>query len=109
VRLTKEAGSDPLLGAVRATLRRVETLAVEAEARALLTLLVSDGSSLIAARAATSDDPPTLYVLPGPTRLAPGTVVASEPLDDDDGWYAITPGRAVVISRGMAAREVTLR
>ena len=108
-RLASQPADERLLGAVRSTLRRTTTLAVEAETKALLSVLVSDGNCIVAARSATGADPPSLYVLQGPSPLAAGTLVASEPLDDDDGWYALTPGRAVVVTRQEAPREVTLR
>jgi len=54
---------------------------------------LSDGRALYAFRAASDGKPPTLYL----AQRAGGTVVASEPLDDDEDWQAVSDGSAVVI------------
>lgn len=55
---------------------------------------LADGERLHAFRIASDDQPPTLYRRDGPD----GTVIASEPLDDDDlGWTPLPAGAVVTL------------
>ena len=53
---------------------------------------LANGNKLHAFRIASDDSPPTLYRRDG----AHGTVIASEPLDDDEPGWAPLPAGAVV-------------
>jgi glutamine amidotransferase len=63
---------------------------------------LADGQRLHVFRLASDDKPPSLYV-----RIdAGGVVVASEPLDDDDGgWQALRDGSAVTYERARLPLE----
>ena len=67
---------------------------------------LADGELLHVFRLASDDKPPTLYLRCG----ARGCVVASEPLDDDDGdWRLLRCGSATTFNRlGQEVEEVTL-
>lgn len=55
---------------------------------------LADGKSLLAFRIASDDSPPTLYL----RHCAGGTIVASEPLcEDEPGWQALQAGAVVRI------------
>jgi glutamine amidotransferase len=99
-----ERSAERLLGAVLFALARARSLCAEAGAKALFSVIAADGQSLVAARAATGTDPPSLYVRALPT----GALVASERLDDVSGWAAIAPDSAVVIEDGEPPRVVAL-
>jgi glutamine amidotransferase len=63
------------------------------------TAALTDGRTLYAFRTANDAKPPSLYL----GAQAGGTVVASEPLDDDGTWRAVPDDHAVVIDdRGVA-------
>lgn len=88
-----------LLEATGAAMRRVEGWAREAGARAHLAAVVADGSTLLALRTSTEAEPPSLWCLLEPSSIAPGCLVASEPLDDDPRWTPIPPRHAVLVTR----------
>ncbi len=100
--------AERLADAVRATLLEVMQLSRAADTEALLTLIVGDGKRLVAARAAVGAEAPSLFVLTGPSRLVPGTVVASEPLDDDPAWSKVPENVVLVFERGLPPRQVVL-
>jgi glutamine amidotransferase len=93
------AGPGSLQRALTAVIDRTFALARASGVRAFLALLASDGERLVAARAATHGDAPSLYVLPGPAGPFPGTVVASEPLDGTPGWRPVEEGQVLVVER----------
>ncbi len=100
--------ADVLLDAVRGAVHQIMGWAREAEAKALFSIAITDGVTLVALRASTHPDPPTLYLLGAGSALAPGVVVASERLNDDPAWRSVPPGTAVVVEAGGAVREVPL-
>lgn len=64
---------------------------------------LTDGRTLYAFRTANDAKPPTLYL----GAHAGGTVVASEPLDDDGTWHAVPHDHAVVVDdRGVVLRRL---
>lgn len=97
-----------LADAVRAALLRVVQLARQADTQALLTLVVGDGKHLVAARTAFGAEAPSLFVLAGSSSLAPGTVVASEPLDDNSAWTEVPQDTLLVVEPGRRPEQVTL-
>jgi len=83
-----------LLLALRAALEVIKSLAESASLKALLTVVASDGRSLIAARTAQNAKSPSLYVR---HRVASRqTWFASEPLDADSDWEAMEEGVLVL-------------
>jgi predicted glutamine amidotransferase len=76
---------------VRATLARLTRLGEELGGRALLTLLVADGTHLVAVRGAHQATPPTLYMADEPGRGA--VSFASEPLDAQRTWQPLGVGQ----------------
>lgn len=89
---------------VRAALNQLaEWLAPIPDVRALLNVIISDGSQLVATRAACHTDAPSLYVN---ADWHGGTVVASEAFDSYKGWQQIRPQEIVVVEAGSPpARE----
>jgi glutamine amidotransferase len=64
---------------------------------------LTDGRTLYAFRTANDAKPPSLYL----GTHAGGTVVVSEPLDDDERWEAVPQDHAVVVDdRGVALRAL---
>lgn len=78
-------------------------LADTPDVRALLTLIVSDGRTLVATRAAVNGDPPSLYLHPN---WQGGVVVASEAFDGDPGWRAIEPEGLIVVNKDQLAPQM---
>jgi glutamine amidotransferase len=112
VLLDEYARFDPaptrLADAVRGALSRVTELARQADTQALLTLLVSDGEQLVAARSSLGAEAPSLFLSAGPSPLAPGVVIASEPLDDSTAWTEVPTDTLLVVERGSPPRRVAL-
>jgi len=102
------AGPEVLFEAAAAAVARVGAWAVEAGGQAHFALVIADGGSLVAIRTATAAEPPSLYLLPEPGPIAPGVIVASEPLDGDPRWQRIPASHGVIVSRGAAPRVVAL-
>jgi len=95
-----------LLAAANAACLRVAGWAREAGGDAHFAVLLADGDSLVALRTSTGLQPPTLYLLPEAGPIAPGPIVASEPLDADPRWTPIPPGHGVVIERSAPPQVV---
>src|SRR5437763_5630585 len=89
----REAGGD-LAAGLRAALGEVGERAPGSG----LNVLLSDGRSLVASRAAAGASADTLYMLVDGHRFPGGTVIASEPLDDDPSWEPVPEGCIVVVS-----------
>ncbi|MDH3283849.1 MAG: ergothioneine biosynthesis protein EgtC [Acidobacteriota bacterium] len=97
-RLERSAGCD--LGAALASAtcgirEQCETLGVEAS----LNLVLTDGRTVAATRSALGMPPNSLYVLDRGRRWPGAALLASEPLDDDDGWASV-PEEALVVWDG---------
>jgi glutamine amidotransferase len=103
---TKEPGDSRLSDAVRAAVATVAKLARDAESSALLTLIVSDGSELVALRSSVGKEPPSLYVRM-PSSEFHGYVFASEPLDGADSWQRVVPEQ-MLIAKGTELRRSAL-
>lgn len=69
---------------------------------ALLSIVLCDGESIVAARAAIGADCPSLYWHPAHTGFGGGALVASEAFDEDPGWRAIPEQHLVVLHRERA-------
>ena len=81
-----------LEGALRATLARADE--ARAGQRALLSLVVSDGTKVCAVTEAFDGNAPTLYQ----RRQGDGTLFASEPLFGSEGWETLEAGEVVTAS-----------
>lgn len=68
---------------------------------ALLNIIVSDGESLVASRAAVGNDCPSLYWHAGHDQFAGGALIASEPFDEDPDWQSVPPQHAITLQPGM--------
>jgi predicted glutamine amidotransferase len=92
-----QRGEDPGAAVVRVfndTVARMRRAGIREPLR--FSAALSDGHTLIAFRLASDAEPPTLYLHRG----ASGSVVASEPLDDNhEGWDALPSGALVRISK----------
>jgi glutamine amidotransferase len=86
--------------ATASTVQLLSSLCDGAHRRALFTLLVSDGHELVAVRAASNDQAPSLYV-----RKNHAAWIASEPLDDEPGWEPI-PERSLVVAQADAPHRI---
>jgi glutamine amidotransferase len=103
--------SEYLFAALRQLLNRDSDLSVEhalAElmqqiehwtdgCRALLTLVVSDGERLYAARHALGDLCPTLYYSTDDDTFPDGQLIASEPLTDSGVWQAVPEHQILIL------------
>lgn len=89
-----------LASALRNAVSEIVGVCADVEAEATLNVVVGDGERLVAVRTAlaTEGNNP-LHVLQGGQRLPGGTVLASEPLDDDGDWEAIGDDRLVEVTR----------
>jgi glutamine amidotransferase len=100
----RKAGEPGLPAAVAGAVGEVTTACAAAGQPAAVNLVVADGTRLVAVRAARGVASSSLHVLTGGGRWPGGVVVASEPLDDDPGWWAVPDDRLVVVEDG----EVTV-
>lgn len=88
------AGATPLQAARQATDRAIKAcLAVDTSAT--LTLVLADHTGIAAVNAATGRPANSLYARP---HADGGGVLASEPLDDLDGWMPVGEGAAVTLT-----------
>lgn len=90
-------------GAIRRTIRLVETAAAEAGATEpfRMTAALSDGVRVFAIRHSTDDKPPSLFW----GGAADALTVVSEPLDTDLGhWTEVEPERLLIAAAGQAPR-----
>lgn len=105
--LEAERPADPA-GNLAEALRRVlgvsAGIAREREKRALFGVVVSDGSTLVAARFAVGAPAPTLYFAESPAKHPEAVLLASEPLMDDSAWLPVPEGMLIVASGGGRAR-----
>jgi glutamine amidotransferase len=104
-----QGGVSRLFDAVQSTIERVVDLCKDRGTAALLTFIVGDGESLVATRAAHGDVAPSLYLLPAPSHLGTGALVASEPIDPSAAWRAIEADEAWIVQRGGSAERVALK
>lgn len=97
-----------LLNAVSTALRDLMERTERADIRGLFALLVSDGESLVATRAAVGDEPPSLYFSTRSPSVRNGVVIASEPLDTSGAWQSLPAQRACLFSADGMQNEVAL-
>jgi len=91
-----EAGAAPrdaMLDVIDETTALMRTLEIESPLRFAAAL--ADGETLHAFRIASDDTPPTLYRRDD----GRGSIVASEPLDDDPGWRPLAAGEVLTLQR----------
>ena len=87
----------PMAQAMLAVLDDTRALMAERHIEAPLRFaaVLADGEQLVAFRISTDDKPPSLYL----RESANGTIVASEPLcEDEPGWQALPPDAVVTLS-----------
>jgi predicted glutamine amidotransferase len=65
---------------------------------AQLTMILADGESLAALRGASVEKTNSLYLAVGHPDAPRGTLLASEPLDDDGTWTPVTPHEVMRLS-----------
>lgn len=93
-----EAG---LAEAVRAAAGEVVGVCAEADAEATLNLVVGDGERVVAVRTSHGVDANNpLAVLQGGERWRHASLIASEPLDDDEGWQSVADDQLVEVAPG---------
>jgi glutamine amidotransferase len=97
------ADAERLVNAVSRAVGYFVTVSEEQGRRALFTVLVTDGTELVAVRAAVNDAAPTLYV-----RQEAAVWIASEPLDAEPGWQLIPENQLVIVRPGAARRTLAL-
>ncbi|GAB3682296.1 ergothioneine biosynthesis protein EgtC [Salinisphaera aquimarina] len=96
--IRQQAGS--LAARVRATLAKLREWLLETpDVRALLNVIVSDGNTLVATRAAFNGDAPSLYVN---AQWQDGAVIASEAFDNQSGWERVEAQQMIIVRAGQA-------
>ena len=98
-------GASRLAAAVRAAVLEAAALSRELDAASTLNLVVSDGTTLVATRLAEGCAANTLYTLEGGRRWPGASLLASEPLDEDPSWTAVTEGTLVELTPDGVARH----
>jgi glutamine amidotransferase len=87
-----------------------ETCAIAADAirdakvRGQLNLIVANGDELVATRYAVDDDAPSLWM----RATADSFTVASEAMEENDGWTEVAPSTMITVRRGSAPVETAL-
>ncbi len=97
-----------LVAGLRAATRRLHGWLGETGGGALCNVIVAQGERLVALRHAHRREPPSLYVHARHPGFADGALVASEPLDADPGWVAVSPDHIVTLRPGSHADTVAL-
>lgn len=75
---------------------------------AQLTMAVTDGQRAAVVRTSTVTETNSLHLCRGPALAPAGVVLASEPLDDDDGWTPVEPHSLVELEAGGEALSRSL-
>ncbi len=96
VRERLAVGSSPRAALCDAA-RTVTAWSRELGVHALLTLVLTDGESLVALRAAEGGAAPTLYALARGARWPGGVLLASERIDDDPAWKMVPEGAVIEV------------
>ena len=94
------ARHEDLVTALRSTMQRLHAWLEALGCGALCNVILADGQRLVALRHAHGLGPPSLYIQPGHAGFAGGALAASEPLDGDSGWVAVSPDQIVVLEPG---------
>jgi ergothioneine biosynthesis protein EgtC len=102
--LTAELGdevvtSDRLDHATRKLVERCAAWSGELGRPALLNMIISDGTTLVATRSAFGGDCPSLYVWQRQGDSIAAVIVASEPTFDDPGWEPVPMGTLLIAER----------
>ncbi len=93
----------PLPGALRYVGQWLRDYLSGQGVKALLNIIVSDGDSLVALRAAINADCPSLYYHEQHPGLGNGQIIASEPFDDATGWHSLPAQHLLQLSAGQTA------
>jgi len=104
--LGRSAGGDSA-EALRSALREVVDLASRHGGGVSANLVLADAEGFLAVRFADAGPAPSLYMSRDESRWPGGTMVASEPLDDAEGWRAV-PAMSLVRVDGRGARTEPL-
>lgn len=112
---------DTIMNAARTTIRRVRYICDEGDQRAMLTIMATNGESLVAVqggkelfcstyktRCSDRDTCPSLSPVceaPSATGVVNHFVVSSEPLHGENVWEALEPGDIVGIDENMRVRR----
>lgn len=88
---------DPV-ASLRAMIRQVSKIVRRHRGKIRENLLVAGPTELLGIRFSEGTEPHTLYRLERGRRWPEGTVIASEPLDDDPGWKTIPPGSLIRVN-----------
>lgn len=89
---------------LRNTYQWLQTHLYNKETKALFNIIISDGTSLVATRAAINAPCPSLFYHARHSGLENGVIVASERFDDDPEWTVFPPQHLLQLSPGQAAR-----
>ncbi|MDB5217674.1 MAG: hypothetical protein JWO86_5601 [Myxococcaceae bacterium] len=101
--LLRERTGD-LAARVRETIGMITTAIRDARVRGQLNLIVASGDELVATRHAVDDDVPSLWM----RASADSFTVASEPMEENDGWSEIPAGTLITVRRGSAPVETRI-
>jgi gamma-glutamyl hercynylcysteine S-oxide hydrolase len=91
-------GAGDLAAALAATVRLVEKACADAGERATLTLLAADGERIAGVRAATGAASHPLFTRALTRDGSQAAMVASEPIDDDQGWVEVADRHLLELS-----------
>lgn len=97
--LIRQQGGEPR-AALAATLDWLCTHLHREGVTALLNVIISDGQTLVASRAAVGKNTPSLYWHTGHPAFDGGALIASEPFDDDPDWQPVPPQHIVSLQPG---------
>jgi glutamine amidotransferase len=97
-----------LVAGLRAAIRRLQAWLDATGGGAMCNIIVAEGQRLVAVRHGYRQAAPSLHINAHHPHLAGGSLVASEPLDDDAGWSPVSPDQIVTLERGCDVRPVAL-
>ena len=92
--------------ALAATVRQVSAVCAVADLKATLNLAVTDGATMAFSRYSTEGPGNSLYYVENGEAFPGSVVVASEKLNEDEGWREVPNGTLLVVDH---ARGATLR
>lgn len=92
-----------MTSSLRNTYEWLKTHLSDKSTKALLNIIISDGTSLVALRAAINAPCPSLYYHAQHSGLENGVVVASERFDDDPEWIDFPEQHLLRLAPGQAA------
>ncbi len=101
-------GSEGMVEALQRTVQQLRRWVRDADAAALLNLAMTDGRTVVACRATTTQDAPSLYISATDPFFPDAVVVASEPLCDGGYWHAMPSGTIAVVGPDLNVRSIGL-